>query len=75
MTVAEQRAYVRQWMETGLLLDELRWRELRALDAGAALAASDYLIDAALRTPVAAGRRRWSGLVEQQALFQRAINR
>lgn len=66
MTDDEARAYVRQWAETGHLLDEIRWRELRMLDDARALAASDVLIDAALRVPMPAARRQWSGLVDQQ---------
>ena len=71
MTPDAERAYVKRWVETGRLLDELRWRELAALDDRRARAASEALIDAALRVPVPARRRSWSGLVEQQALFHR----
>ena len=65
------RAYVKQWVETGRLLEELRWRELSQLDDERARAAADALIDAALRVPLPRQRREWSGLVEQQALFHR----
>lgn len=65
------QAYVKRWAETGRLLDEIRWRELASLDADRALAASDALIDAALRTPLPVRRRTWSGLVEQQAVLHR----
>lgn len=65
------RGYVKAWAETGRLLDELRWRELAALDARQALAAADMLIDAAMLVPFPPARRRWSGLAEQQALFHR----
>jgi hypothetical protein len=75
MTSAEQRAYVRRWVETGRMLDELRWRELRALDDATALAATDGLIEMALRVPVPRDRWTSSGLVEQQALFQRSPKR
>lgn len=75
MTTAEQRAYVQRWVETGHILEELRWRELGVLDDAVALAASDALLDAALRTPLPAARREWSGLVEQQALFHRRASR
>ena len=71
MTTAEQRAYVRSWVETGRLLEELRWRELRALDPGVALPLSDALIEAALSVPLPSDRRTSSGLVRQQALFHR----
>jgi hypothetical protein len=71
------QAYVKRWAETGRLLDDIRWRELASLDADRALAASDALIDAALRVPLPARRRTWSGLVEQQAVspFSGGVNR
>jgi hypothetical protein len=71
MTRDQERAYVQGWAETGRLLEELRWRELAALDGDRALAASDALIEAALRVPLPEARRRWSGLVEQQAILHR----
>jgi hypothetical protein len=72
MTRQDQRAYVRRWIETGQLLEQIRWRELRALDPAAALVASDRLIEAALRVPLPASRRDWSGLVDLQDLLRRA---
>jgi hypothetical protein len=71
MTRQEARAYVKQWLLTGRLLEELRWRELAALDDARALRASDALIESAERVPLPPGRREWSGLVDQQALFRR----
>jgi len=71
MTRQDQRAYVRRWVETGQILEQIRWRELRALDAAAALAASDHLIDAAVRVPLSSARREWSGLVDLQDLLRR----
>ena len=71
MTGQDQRAYVRRWVETGRMLEQIRWRELRSLDAAAALAASDRLIDAALRVPLSPARREWSGLVDLQDLLRR----
>ena len=71
MSSETARAYVKHWAETGRLLDELRWRELAALDVRAALKAADALIDAALLVPLPAARRHSSGLVEQQALLHR----
>lgn len=65
------RAYVRQWAETGKLLEEQRWRELSSLTVTRALAASDALIDAALQVPLPPSRRTWSGLVEQQDRLHR----
>jgi hypothetical protein len=75
MTRQDQRAYVRRWMETGQILEQIRWRELRALDAAAALAASDHLIDAAVRVPLSSARREWSGLVDLQNLLRRVRSR
>lgn len=75
MTKDAERAYVRRWMETGQILEELRWRELGALEPAAALRASDQLIDAALRVPLPVSRRHWSGLVELQDLLHRRSSR
>lgn len=66
-----EAAYVKQWAETGRLLGEQRWRELATLDAARALEAADALIQAALTVPLSASRRSWSGLVNQQDIFQR----
>ena len=66
MTRDADRAYVRQWVDTGRILDEVRWRELRDLDAAVALKATDDLIDLALRIPLPPDRRTWSGLVHLQ---------
>ena len=71
MTREVERAYVKQWAETGRLLEETRWRELAALDPETALRASDALIEAALRVPLPPHRRAWSGLIEQQAVLHR----
>lgn len=69
MTPDAERAYVKRWVETGLVLEEIRWRELRALDDTRALHASSSLIEAALRVPLPERRRHWSSLIEQQDLF------
>lgn len=71
MTREAERAYVKRWVETGPLLESIRWRELRMLDDARALEATDYLIEAALRVPLPLSRQKSSGLVEQQALFHR----
>lgn len=63
---------MRQWAETGRLLDEQRWRELAALSDDTASRAADSLIRAALLVPLPEIRRRWSGLVAlQDALHRR----
>ena len=71
MTGDAERAYVKRWVETGRLLEEIRWRELRALDDTRALKASSDLIHAALQVPLPQRRRLWSGLIDQQDLFHR----
>jgi hypothetical protein len=71
MTTHDQREYVRRWLETGRLLENLRWRELRTLDQASALSAADDLIESALLVPLPPHRQQWSGLVEQQALLHR----
>ncbi len=71
MTRDEQQRYVKRWIETGRLVEEIRWRELQNLDDGRAREASRSLIEAALLVPLPAQRRRWSGLIEQQDLLHR----
>ncbi|HEX5110633.1 MAG TPA: hypothetical protein VFV95_19420 [Vicinamibacterales bacterium] len=75
MTSDAARAYVKQWAETGRLLDDLRWRELASLDDERARAASDMLIELAIRVPLPPHRRTGSGLVEQQRLLHRPKRR
>jgi hypothetical protein len=72
VTPEAARAYIKQWVETGRLLDDLRWRELAALEDRRALEASDALLECALLVPLPVRRREWSGLVEQQALLHRS---
>ncbi len=71
-TALAQRAWVEQWQRAAVALAEQHRRELRALSDRDALAASDALLSLA---PLLAAYRRprapASGLVEQQALFQR----
>ena len=69
MTADAQRAYVRNWAETGRALERIRWDELRALDPDTALRATDALLEAALLVPLPQARRHWSGLVELQRLL------
>lgn len=75
MTREAQRAYVRQWAETGRQLEAIRWRELRALDETQALAASDALIALALQVPLPEDRYRSSGMVQLQELLHRQPTR
>ncbi|MCC7418608.1 MAG: hypothetical protein IT176_15845 [Acidobacteria bacterium] len=71
MTREAEAAYVKQWAETGRLLEEQRWHELASLDHARALEAADTLIAAALMVPLPSTRRHWSGLVAQQEIFHR----
>ena len=75
MTRETARHLVRQMADTGRLLEELRWRELAALDDTRARQVADALIEAALCVPLPPARRSGSGLVQQQAIFQRAPRR
>ena len=71
MTTEQARRYVQQWTETGRLLEQQRWHELSSLSPVRALEAADALIEAALGVPLPESRRRSSGLVDQQRIFQR----
>ena len=66
-----ERRWAEQWREAGNALEEQRRRELRALTAERALAATEAVL--ALSSPVhlSADRRTHSGFVEQQRLFHR----
>ena len=66
-----ETAYVKQWAETGRLLEQQRWDELATLDPDEALRLSDALIEAAIAVPLPRTRQTWSGLVAQQAAFHR----
>jgi len=71
MTLEQQRAYVKAWEETGRMLEEIRWREVAALDSHIAWRDSEELMEMALAVPLPAARWNSSGLVAQQALFHR----
>ena len=71
MTESEREATrhrLRQWQDAAPELDEQRWRELRALTPEQGLALTRALLG---RKGVVSSPRLTSGLVEQQALFQR----
>ncbi|MDB6124807.1 MAG: hypothetical protein JWQ71_3800 [Pedosphaera sp.] len=67
-TPEQQRQWLGQYRAAAIELEKQRWHELRALTEEQALRISDTL----LSIPVANRRRKTSGLVEQQAVFQRA---
>jgi hypothetical protein len=66
-----QKAWARAWQVTGEALEKIRRAELRTLTAEKALAATDNLLSLGAGVALSAGRRRASGLVEQQRLFSR----
>jgi hypothetical protein len=61
-----ERGYVRNWVETARMLEEIRWQELRVLSDDAARRATNQLLAAAVLVPLPPRRRQWSGLVEMQ---------
>lgn len=67
--IAAQREWLRQWREAGSALAAQRREELRHLSDARALAASEALLSLVTTVAVSPRRLRWSGLVEQQALF------
>ena len=75
MTASEREATRRRlqiWQEAQPLLEEQRWRELMALTDAQALKLTESLLG---RQGVVPAPRDTSGLVEQQALFQRSRGR
>ena len=69
MTPAEQAVWMAQWRAAGPALANVHHRELRALSDADALRATEALLSLAADTPLPPERRRYSGLVEQQALL------
>ena len=63
--------WMKQWRSASLALAEQRKRELRALSAEQALAASDALLSLAPLFALSPDRVAASGLVRQQALLHR----
>jgi hypothetical protein len=71
---ADQREWLRQWTEAGPALAAQRRKELQHLSDERALAASEALLSLVTTVTLSPWRRRWSGLVEQQALFHRRLS-
>ena len=71
MDAAAQRAWMEQWRNAAMALEEQRKRELRRLSDQDALAASEAVLSLALLTPIPSARLADSGLVRQQRLFHR----
>jgi hypothetical protein len=66
-----ERAWMEQWRGAGRALAELRRAELSTMSDAEALEATENLLSLAATIPLSVDRRRWSGLVEQQALLHR----
>jgi hypothetical protein len=71
---AIRREWLRQWNAAGPALAANRREELRRLSDERALAASEALLSLLTTVSLSPARRRWSGLVEQQALFSRRLS-
>ena len=68
---ATQREWLQQWKDAGLALAASRRDALLRLSDERALAASEALLSLVKTVTLNPRRFRWSGLVEQQALFHR----
>ena len=71
LEAAIQRRWLKQWSDAGAALAANRREELLHLSDERALAASEALLSLVTTVTLSPGRRHWSGLVEQQALFHR----
>jgi hypothetical protein len=72
MTEAEKdqaRAWIRNWEKTGPILEEMRRKSIRGANTLQAIAAFDGAFQTAVRD---FPPKPWSGLIEQQRLFQLA---
>jgi len=72
---SNERRWVENWSAVGPLLEEQRRRELRSLTAERALFCAEALFSMPWPADVLARRRRYSGLLEQQDLFQKLRSR
>lgn len=70
-TGSAERAWMEQWRAAARALAEVRRAQLGAMSDAAAIEAAEHLLALADSLPLSADRRRWSGLVEQQALLHR----
>jgi hypothetical protein len=64
-----QRVWMRQWRDAGPALAAVRRTELMRISNERALAASEALLSLVAAVHINPRRLRWSGLVEQQAVF------
>jgi hypothetical protein len=72
MTEAEKdqvRAWIRNWEKLGPILEDLRRQDIRQADTLRAIPAFDGAFESAVRD---SPPKPWSGLIEQQRLFQKA---
>jgi hypothetical protein len=65
------KQWMEQWREAGPALEAIRIQELRALTDHQAREWTEGLLELAAQAPMLPHRKRWSGLVVQQALFHR----
>ena len=72
--IANQREWLRQWSDAGPALPANRREEILHLSDERALAASEALLSLVTTVTLSPTRRRWSGLVEQQALLHRRLS-
>jgi hypothetical protein len=66
------RDWIRRWKEVGPILEQLREQSIREADTPSAIKAFDGLFEAAVRDRPPGP---FSGLVEQQRLFKRAVRK
>jgi len=66
-----EQIWVDTWREAGPALEKIKREELRAMTAERALWVADAVLVMASHGWWNPARENWSGLVEQQALFER----
>lgn len=70
-SLEQQRQRVRQWMHAGRELELQKQTDLRNLSESDSVRDADMLLDLALQSYRDPARQTYSGLVEQQRLFQK----
>lgn len=72
---SNERRWVENWSQAGLVLEQQRRRELRSLTAERALFSAEALFSMPWPADVLARRRHTSGLLQQQDLFRQLRSR
>ena len=67
----EMERWVRQWQQAGKALEAQKRQELSALTDACALEMTETLLELSEGAYISPRRRKTSGLVEQQAIFQK----